>query len=153
MFSGGLSVKNLVLSLLWRRFNPWPRNFHKPWVWPKDNHNQRSKTLCIKHSVYFLDMTIRHKRCRRSHQPGIHKSLPERKRSCFWHSSHKLRRVEGIILLIMNFTSIFSFYHLFTVKPWTSFLHFLGLTFELRLPPDSWDHLTLHSALNLKPGI
>ena len=22
-------------SQLWLGFNPWPENFHKPWVWPK----------------------------------------------------------------------------------------------------------------------
>ena len=22
-------------SLLWRRFSPWPGNFHMPWAWPK----------------------------------------------------------------------------------------------------------------------
>ena len=35
-------TKDLVLSLpwlwlqLWYRFDPWPRNFHMPWVWPKE---------------------------------------------------------------------------------------------------------------------
>ena len=24
-------------SLLWHGFNPWPGNFHMPWVWPKTN--------------------------------------------------------------------------------------------------------------------
>ena len=34
-------VKDLVLSLqqlgllLWYRFDPWPGNFHMPWLWPK----------------------------------------------------------------------------------------------------------------------
>ena len=28
-------VKYPVLSLLWRRFNPWPGNFHMPQVRPK----------------------------------------------------------------------------------------------------------------------
>ena len=28
-------VKDLVLSLLWRRFDPWPRNFHMSRAWPK----------------------------------------------------------------------------------------------------------------------
>ena len=28
-------VKNLVVSLLWPEFNPWPQNFHMPWAWPK----------------------------------------------------------------------------------------------------------------------
>ena len=28
-------LKDLVLSLLWRRFNPWSRNFCMLWAWPK----------------------------------------------------------------------------------------------------------------------
>ena len=28
-------VKDLALSLLWHRFDLWPRNFHVPWPWPK----------------------------------------------------------------------------------------------------------------------
>ena len=28
-------VKDLALSLLWRGFDPWPGNFHIPWLWPK----------------------------------------------------------------------------------------------------------------------
>ena len=28
-------VMDLVLSLLWLRFDPWPRNFHMPQAWPK----------------------------------------------------------------------------------------------------------------------
>ena len=35
-FPGGLAVKDPVLSLLWLRFSPWPRNFHTPWGWPKN---------------------------------------------------------------------------------------------------------------------
>ena len=27
-------VKDPALSLLWPGFNPWPGNFHVPWVWP-----------------------------------------------------------------------------------------------------------------------
>ena len=27
-------IKYPALSLLWREFNPWPRNFHMPWVLP-----------------------------------------------------------------------------------------------------------------------
>ena len=34
-FPGGLAIKDLVLSLLWLRFDPWPGNFHMPWAWPK----------------------------------------------------------------------------------------------------------------------
>ena len=30
-------VKDPPLSLLWLRFDPCPRNFHRPWVQPKQN--------------------------------------------------------------------------------------------------------------------
>ena len=29
--------------LLWRRFNSWPRNFHMPWVWPKEKKTTTKK--------------------------------------------------------------------------------------------------------------
>ena len=29
-FPSGLTVKDLVLSLLWHRFSPWPRKFYMP---------------------------------------------------------------------------------------------------------------------------
>ena len=28
-------VKDLASLLLWRGFDPWPGNFHMPWVWQK----------------------------------------------------------------------------------------------------------------------
>ena len=31
-FPGGLGVKDLVLSLLWLGFDPWPRKFCMSWV-------------------------------------------------------------------------------------------------------------------------
>ena len=34
-FPDGLVVKDMVLSLLWLRFDPWPENFHMKWAWPK----------------------------------------------------------------------------------------------------------------------
>ena len=34
-FPGGLAVKDPALSLLWCGFDPWPRNFYMPRVWPK----------------------------------------------------------------------------------------------------------------------
>ena len=34
-FPGGLAVKNLALSLLWCGLDPWPGNFHMPWVQQK----------------------------------------------------------------------------------------------------------------------
>ena len=35
-FPGGLVVKDLALSLLWLRLDPWPRNFCMPQVQPKN---------------------------------------------------------------------------------------------------------------------
>ena len=32
-FPSRLEVKDLASSLLWCRFDPWPGNFHVPWVW------------------------------------------------------------------------------------------------------------------------
>ena len=29
-------VRDLALSLLWPEFSPWPGNFHRPQVWPKE---------------------------------------------------------------------------------------------------------------------
>ena len=34
-------VKDLVWSLLWRKFNPWPRNFHMLWAQPKERRRER----------------------------------------------------------------------------------------------------------------
>ena len=45
----GSGVKNLVLSLqclrllLWRRFDPWPRNFHMPRGQPPQKEKQDAK--------------------------------------------------------------------------------------------------------------
>ena len=33
-------VKDLALSLLWRGFDSWPRNFHMPWMCPKKRTKQ-----------------------------------------------------------------------------------------------------------------
>ena len=43
VFPGGLQVKNLVLSLLWFGFDPWPKNFHMPWAWPKNKKKKNIK--------------------------------------------------------------------------------------------------------------
>ena len=39
-------IKDLALSLpwlwslLWLRFDPWPRNFYMPWAWPKNKKEE-----------------------------------------------------------------------------------------------------------------
>ena len=38
-------VKDLALSLLWHRFDPWLRNFTVLWVQPKPNKQKTSKTV------------------------------------------------------------------------------------------------------------
>ena len=40
-FPGGLAVEDLALSLLWPRFDPWPRNFRRLWAGPKKNKDAR----------------------------------------------------------------------------------------------------------------
>lgn len=35
-FPGGLVVKDVALLWLWLRLDPWPWNFSKPWLWPKE---------------------------------------------------------------------------------------------------------------------
>ena len=29
--------------LLWHKFNPWPRNFHMPWVWKKKEKEEEGE--------------------------------------------------------------------------------------------------------------
>ena len=36
-------VKHLTLSLLWLGFNPWPRNFHIPWVGQRKTIKKKKK--------------------------------------------------------------------------------------------------------------
>ena len=38
-------VKDLVLSVLWLRFNPWPGKFHTPWVGPKNKKERQTDLL------------------------------------------------------------------------------------------------------------
>ena len=38
-------VKDLALSLLWCRFDPWPGNFHMPWAWPKKEKEKEKKQI------------------------------------------------------------------------------------------------------------
>ena len=42
-------VENPLLSLLWHRFNPWPRNFCMPWARPK------KKRQLLGHEVQQMD--------------------------------------------------------------------------------------------------
>ena len=32
---GSLESLTLLRLLQWHRLDPWPRNFHMPWAWPK----------------------------------------------------------------------------------------------------------------------
>ena len=38
-------------SLLWCGFNPWPRNFHMLWVWPKNKKLNNFKNKLPYNSV------------------------------------------------------------------------------------------------------
>ena len=40
-FPGGLVVNDIVLSLLWHGFDPWPRNVHMPQGQPKKKKGKR----------------------------------------------------------------------------------------------------------------
>lgn len=40
-FPHDLAVKDPTLSLLCLKFNPWTRNFHLSWVWPKTMKDQK----------------------------------------------------------------------------------------------------------------
>ena len=57
-------VKDLVLSLmqlwslLWHRFDLWPRNFHMPWAWPKEKKSEDPKTW-LALSIYARGWTKR----------------------------------------------------------------------------------------------
>ena len=37
-------VKDPVLSLLWRGFDPWPRKFHMLWTWPEKKKKKERKS-------------------------------------------------------------------------------------------------------------
>ena len=38
-------VKDLALSLLWLRFDPWPGNIHMLWAQPKKKKRKKDKKL------------------------------------------------------------------------------------------------------------
>ena len=42
-FPDGLAVKELALSLLWLRFNPWPGNFFTPQARPKKGKKEQER--------------------------------------------------------------------------------------------------------------
>ena len=109
--SCGLSVKDLTLSLLWLRFNPWPRNFRVLQVRPKRENTGNctwKKSVCkwtgafqtvlfkgpqclfhtllcgqARAAVY----DMRYKRsCREANRPVFFFFSPQRTRVCKHHS-------------------------------------------------------------------
>ena len=38
-------VKDLALSLLWRRFDPWVENIHMPWACPPQNNKNTQQVI------------------------------------------------------------------------------------------------------------
>ena len=42
-FPGGLAVKDMTLSLLWHRFDPWPVNFCMSASVAKNNNKKQNK--------------------------------------------------------------------------------------------------------------
>ena len=63
-FPGGLAVKGpdgvttMAWVLLWCGFDPWPRNFHMMWVWPKTNKQTNKKP---KQNITELQLSISNK--------------------------------------------------------------------------------------------
>ena len=49
-----LSLQQLG-SLLWHGFNPWPRNFHMPWVWQKKK--KKKKTVLHWSAIIHLSLS------------------------------------------------------------------------------------------------
>ena len=43
-------IEDLVLSLLWRKFDPWPGNFCMPWAQPEKKERKKYKKKYIKKS-------------------------------------------------------------------------------------------------------
>ena len=48
-FPGRLAVKDLALSLLWLRFDPWPGNIHM--LWGSQKPSKTKNHLLIKYTV------------------------------------------------------------------------------------------------------
>ena len=46
-FPGAQRIKDLVLSLLWCMFDPWPGNFPMPWVGPKKENIEHVRAFEI----------------------------------------------------------------------------------------------------------
>ena len=55
-FPSGLLVKDLVLSLLWHTFDPWPGSFHMPQMWGKKT-NSRLKCLGLEKAKILFKYT------------------------------------------------------------------------------------------------
>ena len=54
-FPGGLEVKDLALSLLWRGFDPWSRDFYMSQAWPKQN---KKRTVSFNLTIPLLGMYL-----------------------------------------------------------------------------------------------
>ena len=54
-FPGGLTVRELALSLLWHRFDSWPGNFHTLQVCLKNKTKQKyTNPICIGFFFFFF---------------------------------------------------------------------------------------------------
>ena len=58
-------VKDLALSLqwlillMWRGFDPWPRNFHMLQAWPKEKNKEKEKIQVFECPHKVLNKTLR----------------------------------------------------------------------------------------------
>ena len=50
-------VKDLALSLQWRGFNPWPKNFHMPWAQTNTHTHTPSCTEGEKNAMKDIGLT------------------------------------------------------------------------------------------------
>ena len=57
-------IKDPVLSLqwlgllLWHRFDPWPRNFCRPWAWPKKKKKEEAEGWVLSYHVTYGNWDI-----------------------------------------------------------------------------------------------
>lgn len=97
VFPGGPAVKDPCLSLLWllsqlwHRFTPWPRNFCKPRVQPKKKKNQQKTPNHFDSSHFCGNWEVEDPKC---NKPGP-VFLPLQKSLCRNHNINNLQWLQG----------------------------------------------------------
>ena len=68
-------VKDLALSLLWLRFDPWPGNFYMSQGWPKNNKIKQNLPFTIERCLLLQSVHIH---CTKLHKHSVgEKSSPD----------------------------------------------------------------------------